>query len=153
MWGSGPTDLPALVLWAMQALCHQMTSGKGNSSEQCCLLQVWRAVRQVWEMQEVSCNSWFIHFICVPIRSCWETRWHSSPGTSGRAVPAPGSDFLSNGKNTVWAKLISQATALLVWVQGGKPTEGPLWWLYLVVLTQPEVHHREAIPGDGSNDR
>ena len=105
MWGSGPSDLLVLVLWATQALCHQMTCGKGNSSEQGCLLQVCRAVRQVWEMQEVSSNNWFIHFICVQIRSYWETTWHNSPGTPGRAVPAPGSDFLSNGRNAQTGKV------------------------------------------------
>lgn len=44
----------------------------------------------------------------------------------GRAVPAQGLGFLSNGKNQVWAKLISQATALIVCVQGEKSTKAPL---------------------------
>ena len=63
MWGSGPTDLLALVLWATQALCHQMTCGKGNSSEQGCLLQVQRAVRQVWETQEVAIIDSFTSYV------------------------------------------------------------------------------------------
>ena len=153
MWENGPSDLLALVLLAMWALCSWMTSGRGNRSERCCLFQVWRAVRLVWKMQEISCKNWFIHLICVQIRSCWEMEWANSPGTLGEGRPRSGPLLPQQWKESSLGKanLSSHSSNSLSprWETYQGPSDYFILWYF---IQSDDCHRGGGIPGDGSID-